>query len=246
MRSSYLLFFDLDGTVLYEGKLQDKTRDALIAAKKAGNYLVINTGRSKGTVQKEVLAAIPWDGMICGSVYVQWQGKVLLNHTLSNETLSSVLAYSERANQPLVLEGVENNYSLGCPHYAPGIDGRVEEFLQKENSISKVTFVKKLNPADVPAFPGLRMIFFPRYAEGIAEGYTKKTGMQMLLEKTGIDHSMTAAFGDSENDREMLRFANISVAMKHAPADYDDFIDYRATDAEYGVAEALYKMEFLV
>ena len=88
------------------------------------------------------------------------------------------------------------------------------------------------------------MIFFPRYAEGIAKGYTKKTGMQMLLEKTGIDHAMTAAFGDSENDREMLRFAKISVAMKHAPKDYDDFIDYRASDAEYGVAEALEKLEF--
>lgn len=244
MRSGYLLFFDLDGTVLREGQLLDETRDALIAAKKAGNYLVINTGRSKGTVQKDVLAAIPWDGMICGSVYVQWQGNVLLNHTLSSETLASVLAYSREADQPLVLEGVENNYSLGCPHYAPAIED-VENFLKKENNVSKVTFVKKLDPADVPAFPGLRMIFFPRYAEGIAQGYTKKTGMQMLLDKTGIDHSMTAAFGDSENDREMLKFANISVAMKQAPADYDSFITYRCQNADFGVAEALSALEFI-
>ena len=244
MKTGYILFFDLDGTVLTEGKLSEKNRDALIAAKKAGNYLVINTGRSKGTVQKEVLTAIPWDGMICGSVYVEWQGEVMLNHTLSNETLQSVLTYSKEADQPLVLEGVTDNYSLGCPHYAPSIDGKVEEFLQKENNVSKVTFVKKLDPATVPEFPGLRVIFFPRYAEGIAKGYTKKTGMDMLLAKTGIDHSMTAAFGDSENDREMLKYAAMSIAMKHAPKDYDDFIDYRATDAEYGVAESLYHLGF--
>ena len=245
MRSGYLLFFDLDGTVLRDGKLPKEHCRAMIRAKENGNFLVINSGRSKAYIPKEITRKIPWDGMICGSVYVQWHDKVLLNHTLPVSTLRSVLDFVSKNGIQLVMEGVEKNYSFGMPGFQIPIDDDIEGFLASEPRVSKVTFLQKLEPMEVPAFPGLRTIFFKTYAEGIAEGYTKKTGMELILSETGIDIEKTCAFGDSENDREMLEFSHLSAVMPEAPAAYDAFVTYRSDDACHGVADALKKLNFI-
>ena len=244
MRSGYLLFFDLDGTVLRAGELPEENVCAMLAAKENGNYLVINSGRSKAYVPKQVMERIPWDGMICGSVYVQWKDKVLLNHTLSADTLRSVLDFVSKNKVQMVMEGVEKNYSFGMPGFQISVDDDIEGFLASDPKVSKVTFLQKLDPQSVPDFKGLRTIFFKTYAEGIAKGYTKKTGMEMILSQTGIDHRKTCAFGDSENDREMLEFAHFSAVMPEAPAIYDEFVTYRSHDVLHGVADCLKKLEF--
>lgn len=244
MRSGYLLFFDLDGTVLINGKLPEEHRRALLAAKENGNYLIINSGRSKAYIPSSVLSDIPWDGMICGSVYVQWQDKILLNHTLSPETLREVISFVVENKLRLVMEGVDKNYSVGMPGFQIPVDEDVEGFLSSEPKVSKVTFLDKLDPALVPDFAGLRTIFFSSYAEGIAKGYTKRTGMELILQNTGIDKTMTCAFGDSENDAEMLRYAKITAVMKNAPAMYDEFVTLRCK-SEFGVEEALQKLSFI-
>ncbi len=245
MRSGYLLFFDLDGTVLRGGKLPEKNVRAMLAAKKNGNYLVINSGRSKAYVPKQVMEQIPWDGMICGSVYVQWKDKVLCNYTLPTETLQAVLDFVSNNGIQLVMEGVDKNYSFGLPGFQIPVDSDVEGFLASEPKVSKVTFLQKLTPARVPDFPGLRTIFFKTYAEGIAKGYTKKTGMELILSETGIGIDKTCAFGDSENDWEMLQFAHLSAVMPEAPVAYDAFVTLRATHPDCGVAELLQKLDFI-
>ena len=155
MRSGYLLFFDLDGTVLQNGSLPKEHREALLAAKKNENYLVINSGRSKAYIPKQVLEQIPWDGMICGSVYVEWKGEVLLNHTLPTDSLRSVLDFVSGSKVRLVMEGVEKNYSFGMGDFQIPVDGDVEGFLASEPQVSKVTFLQKLDPADVPERRGI-------------------------------------------------------------------------------------------
>ena len=62
--------------------------------------------------------------------------------------------------------------------------------------------------------------------------------------KTGIDRSLTCAFGDSENDAEMLYFAAQTAVMKNAPSMYDAFVTLRC-ESEFGVAEALQKFGFI-
>ena len=244
MKSGYLLFFDLDGTVLENGKLSLENKKALMQAKANGNYLVINSGRSPAYIPKSVLSEVEWDGMICGSVYVKWKDTVLCNHTLESETLREVLDFVKDGKR-LVMEGVEKNYSYGMPGFQIPVDGDVEGFLQSDPKVCKVTFLDKLDPEQVPTFKGLRTIFFATYAEGIARGYTKKTGMELILKQTQIDRSLTCAFGDSENDKEMLEYANLSAVMKGAPADYDSFVTLRAAVDTNGVAWCLEQLEFI-
>ena len=108
--------------------------------------------------------------------------------------------------------------------------------------MTKITFFDPL-PADFDArFPALRRIEFATYAEGIQKGYSKATGMALLCEKLGVPRERTAAFGDSENDIEMLDYAAKSVIMHHAPASLDAYAVLRTDGDEDGVAEGIEKL----
>jgi len=76
------LFFDYDGTLTYNGRISEKNMYALAKAQAAGHKIFLNTGRSKGNVPDEVLSQIPWNGMICGKGYMEYEGKVLFEHHL--------------------------------------------------------------------------------------------------------------------------------------------------------------------
>ena len=49
-----------------------------------------------------------------------------------------------------------------------------------------------------------------------APGVHKASGLEILMDRWGIDWSQTATFGDSFNDLEMLKRARFSVAMANA------------------------------
>ena len=57
------------------------------------------------------------------------------------------------------------------------------------------------------------------YEELCLPGESKASGIAHLIDALGIPRENTLAFGDSENDRAMLSFAAVSVAMATAPAD---------------------------
>ena len=54
----------------------------------------------------------------------------------------------------------------------------------------------------------------------------KSAGIQKFLDEQGLDRSEIMAFGDGENDMEMLRFAGIGVAMGNASDPVKAAADY--------------------
>ena len=56
----------------------------------------------------------------------------------------------------------------------------------------------------------------PRYLEVGAGGICKASALAFLTEYLGITKEETAAFGDGENDIEMLKYAGIGIAMENA------------------------------
>ena len=54
----------------------------------------------------------------------------------------------------------------------------------------------------------------------------KSAGIQRFLDEHGLDRSEIMAFGDGENDMEMLRFAGIGVAMGNASDSVKAAADY--------------------
>ena len=227
-------FFDLDGTLYIDGGISDACRGALEALRAAGDAVILNTGRSPGFLPEGVRDDPVFDGMICGSVYVTLKGEELLNKSLSLKILENVAAWAKRTGKTAVFEGLYENISLN------GALPDASEIFTRPTlpPITKITMW--CDPENVPQkdFPGLRILHFPTYAEGILAGYDKSTGMQMILDKLGLQRSNAVAIGDSENDRDMLLYAGKAVCMRPAPRDFDGFCVYRCKEKD-GVPEGI-------
>ena len=83
----YMLFFDIDGTLLdeKEGIVPESTVRALHQAKKNGHLLFLCTGRCKSIWPKDILE-IGFDGVVggCGT-NIFYHGEELLHATLPKE-----------------------------------------------------------------------------------------------------------------------------------------------------------------
>ena len=232
-----VLFFDLDGTLLLGGQISARCHEALEKAKEKGHLLVINTGRAPGFVPEKIYNDPLFDGHICGSTHVDFRGKVLSSDPLDRALLKTVYDFSMKNGLRVIYEGAKENFA-SC---APEMDlTDASALFERETlpEVVKITFW--CDPDKVPAdgFEGLRIVHFQKYAEGIKKGYDKASGMKLILKELGLSSEDAVAFGDSENDTDMLKFAGKGVAMNKAPTVFDDFCIYRSK-AEDGVPEAL-------
>ena len=72
------------------------------------------------------------------------------------------------------------------------------------------------------------------------KGITKATGLERLCARLGIDPSEVLAIGDNMNDKEMLEWAGMSVAMGHARDDVRALADFVTSPVPgQGVIEVL-------
>ena len=75
--------------------------------------------------------------------------------------------------------------------------------------------------------PGCQVTYWTELAVDIVpERPGKVSGIRQYLYRTGIPLSETMAFGDGENDMDMLRLVNIGVAMGNAEAHVKQAADY--------------------
>ena len=83
----------------------------------------------------------------------------------------------------------------------------------------------------------------PFYLEVIPKAINKGIGLRLACEALGIDMAETIAFGDSENDIEMLRAAGVGVAMGNAEEDVKRAADMvTASNNDNGIAHALARL----
>ena len=68
----------------------------------------------------------------------------------------------------------------------------------------------------------------------------KASGLKFLSDYLGVDRDLVAAFGDADNDIDMIKFAGIGVAMANANEALKSKADYiTLSNDEDGVAYAL-------
>ena len=83
---------------------------------------------------------------------------------------------------------------------------------------------------------------FDTYADCVIKGVNKATGIEKVLELTGIKKENTIAIGDSNNDFDMINYAGIGVAMANSQQSILDIADYVTASAkDCGVAQAIEK-----
>ncbi|MBQ8835902.1 MAG: HAD family phosphatase [Clostridia bacterium] len=245
----HLVFFDVDGTLMHH---HDTVYECDVAAlkklKAAGHEIFLNTGRSRSILPKDLLKKVKFDGFVCGSSYVEYHGKVLHRECVDDETLRGFCRYAKDNGIKLLLEGEAQSYGVnqGCFHPCVDITEALEDCLIDPGfmRVTKLTADRDIPKRVYDRFPRIRCINFGGYSEQIVAGYDKAYGMKLLCDKLGVPYKNTAAFGDSVNDIEMLKFAGKSVIMKQAAEKLDEFATFRATVDEGGVCEGIEKLFF--
>jgi Cof subfamily protein (haloacid dehalogenase superfamily) len=230
--------FDLDGTVLRRDLvITPATIAALDALRERGVKLVVATGRRfEGAYEHaERLGFGDEDPVICygGSMVRRMNGETLLHRTLPRDLGVEVLEWAaERGLHARVfVDGkivVSPETSAAIEHLRRTEEPNIEVVESpagwlEDSGEEPTKLVIVDHPDDVPkwlesardAFAGRLFVTrsLPHYVEiGGLEG-TKSKALRFLCDRWGIDPARILAFGDADNDIDMLRFAGLGVAV---------------------------------
>jgi Cof subfamily protein (haloacid dehalogenase superfamily) len=260
--------FDLDGTVLRRDlKITKRTVAALDGLRERGLRLVIATGRRFEGAREHAqrLGFVDADPVICygGSMIRRMNGETLLHRTLPRKVSVEVLEWAAGRGlharvfidgriitSPDTTAALEHLRRAEEPDVSV-VDSPVDWLREGGEEPTKLVIVD--HPDDVPrwleearaAFAGRLFVTrsLPHYVEiGGLEG-TKASALEFLCGRWGIDPGRVIAFGDADNDIDMLRFAGHGVAVGGMTEEVREAADAVApTVNEDGVASYVEKL----
>jgi Cof subfamily protein (haloacid dehalogenase superfamily) len=224
--------FDLDGTVLRRnlGITQD-TVVALQRLRERGMRLVVATGRRFESAREHAgrLGFAEDDPVICygGSMVRRMNGETLLHRTMPGSLGREVLewAAARDLHARVFVDGhiiTSPDIPSARPEAGASIVDSPADWL-RDSGEEPVKLVIVDRPDDIEgwleeaksAFAGHLFVTrsLPHYVEvGSLEG-TKASALGFLCERWGIEPERVLAFGDADNDIDMLRFAGHGVAV---------------------------------
>ncbi len=230
--------FDLDGTILRRDlTVTEATVGALGALRERGMRLVVATGRRfEGACEHAARLGIEdEDPVICygGSMVRRMNGETLLHRTLPKDVSVEVLEWAAEKGlhakvftDSKIVASPETTAVLKHLRRSEELDTEIVEspaawLLNGGEDPTKLVIVD--HPTEVPkwleeaqrAFSGRLFVTrsLPHYVEvGGLQG-TKSEALKFLCERWEIDPARTLAFGDADNDVDMLSFAGLGVAV---------------------------------
>ena len=221
-----ILFFDIDETLLSHKTftIPESTKNALKKAKENGHLIFINTGRTKSLIGDDI-KELEFDGYICGcGTYIEVDNKVLYNNIVNEDKYNAILESLKKYELKAVLEGVDAIYIDENSQ-----DDFLLSNLRKQNypiksyDLDNMKFNKMFIRYDdneyIDNFCDETKDIFDYIDHGkgtrelVPKGHSKATGIDFVLNHFNIDDKNSYAFGDSNNDIDMLNRVTNSVVM---------------------------------
>ncbi|MFA6850588.1 MAG: HAD family hydrolase [Selenomonadaceae bacterium] len=253
------VFFDIDGTLIDSGHgmpyMSQRTKQAIRDLQAAGHYTFIASGRPYAFLDKEILE-FGFDGYILmNGATVILGDKVIYKKALPDDFVQDTCNLCEENQVEYILQGthhvyLKNKFSgldefytsfhIAKDHFIYDFDrtrtsAYKMEFLA-QNEKGKALYHSLLN-ADMTGIqdPAHNMNF-----ELYARAETKATGIRHTLDYLSIPIENSFAFGDGENDREMMCAVGCSFAMGNAQPSLKKFANYTVDSVRNdGVAEGI-------
>lgn len=240
-----ILFFDIDGTIMTDDgtrTIPDSVREAIRLARANGHMTFINTGRVYNNVEDNI-KNLGFDGFVCGcGTYIRAHHEVLFHHELKQEHCKEIARKCREYNMGSIFEYVSHT----------GFDKE----LPINDTIEVLTYFKSMNRKLVDDIESDEFIFdkfaswydetsnleaFKKYIEKdftyidregnfcelVPKGFSKATGIEFLLEYFDIPLANAYAFGDSNNDLDMLNYVPNSVAMGVCTPEVEKIAKYK-------------------
>ncbi len=240
-----LVALDLDDTTLHtDSTLSPATREALCQAAACGIEIVIASGRSFAALPRELTGlgiiryAITSNGAAVNRVP---GGDRIVSRTLSQQAVHAVLA---AVPEEMILEAfvdgipysdrryVEQPTQFGClPAYVPYIQGTrrplddVRAFVRAhERSLDSLNIVcpshEQRTALEARIAAAADDVYLTNSARHLLEVVDQSAGkgaaLRALCGLLGVPRGQVAAFGNADNDVDMIRFAGLGVAVANA------------------------------
>ena len=251
------VFFDIDGTLWnLDCEILPSTREAIAKLRENGHLAFICSGRSRANIKSEDLLSIGFDGIVaaCGT-HVDFHKETIFEKLLTVDQVAHILAVSKEYQVPVIFEGPRYLYTnpndflddpyVVCLRKEQG-DG-LKVIPEDPAEIVANKYSGETNGVDMEAYKkalGDTFNIVVHSREGVFEvipsGYSKAIGIKVVCEKFGLSVDDTYAFGDSENDLEMIAYAGHGVAMGNATACVKEIAEYTTSGVEEdGIANGL-------
>lgn len=245
-------FFDVDGTLLsYKTRQVCPSAKAAIAKLQAQGILcIVATGRHMIQLSKLPVADIPFDGfvMLNGQLVLDKEQNVLFGVPIEGKAKEFLVEKFNDHTYPAVMVEQDQMYLNCVTDHVLDVNQRMSITLlpisqYRGGDIYQICAY--LRPEEEYLVDPIKQdcVLTSWHYGGkdiIAGGGGKMAGIQRYLELLGIRREEIIAFGDAENDLDMIRFAGIGVAMGNGEAEVKAVADYVTADIDDdGIEKAL-------
>ena len=246
------IFFDIDGTLVSHAisDIPKGVLESFLQMQKRGIRLFLATGRHISEFKSLPLHNYPFDGYVTqtGQICYDRDFKPVYEEALTDDDTKILTRLFNEKEIPIVLL---NNDSLYI-NFVNSLVVRTQEEINTpipqigtyhgEKLFGATVFGTAEQTAVIAAqLPGCKESSWNRYASDIVlKEAGKVNGIKRMLEQYGIDRSEIMAFGDADNDIDMIRFAQIGIAMGNATNLLKSNSDYvTASVDDDGILKAL-------
>lgn len=231
----HILFFDIDGTIVngFNGgrkTISNPLREAFRQLKKNGHLCFIATGRPFAYLNDDIMS-IGFDGyVLCNGAMVIKDGEILLENPIDKKVVKELVEIMNHNKNAYFLNyktevyfsknRSEQNELFGNEIIKNGTIYR--EYDLNEIKVTKIEIndLEEKTTAILKEMEkeGYELVWYPQinYAEVTMPNATKGKTIQKVLDVLNIPVENSIAFGDGDNDIEMLKVVGRGVAMGNA------------------------------
>lgn len=271
MNNKFKLFVtDMDGTLLNsEGKISDETKNAIDLLKKNNVKIIIATGRLDSTVKpfyKQLNLDLPVISCNGAMIRHPFTKEVFYLNPLDRKNFLKLINTCFLFCKDLLVYG-ENTifYTTECApvkrlkflntKLAKDEQALIkelksfEELLDLDETLVKIlainedteklnSLLKKLSDfEDISAYKSS-----VEFVDIMSKGTSKGDALEKFAKQNSISQEEIFSFGDNHNDKSLIEFAGLGVAMGNAEEDIKNIADYiTLTNDENGVAHIIKK-----
>ncbi|WP_050613921.1 Cof-type HAD-IIB family hydrolase [Bacillus testis] len=247
-----IAFFDVDGTITShkDGSISLKTKEAIKALRRKGIRIVAATGRPLSMCEEIRELGIE-TFITANGGYVKHNQKVIHKMPMDRTIVREVVQFARDENHALSfytecfsMNGVESEEiakalkeTLSLREY-PAINRQID---QEELYLMCLFANDEAVERYIHRFPHLTFKrWHPYVLNVLQEEVSKSLAIKKVLQYFGINQQEAIAFGDGENDLDMLELAGLGIAMGNANEKLKKAADFvTKTSNEDGIDFAL-------